>query len=220
MKMLTTDDSPTAAIFDQRRWRRVTIPGEGDPAFKLHFNYGCCRSGRRFFWWAGSFINGSELHGRADTEDAAARQVWNALRQLADGRAAEASCYHGRARSRLKDLNAAKRPHPSKLKPLGYLYAVTGYTSDQTNEYVRIHRRFKIIKRTAKRVYYIVRSEWIDEHGEPEPGQRRLPSDEEEIGFVSREQLEANGCACNKGRHWSAADRYLFPSLAAALEGR
>jgi len=118
----------------------------------------------------------------------------------------------------LKKLNAAKRAakppsNSTDSKSTEYLYGYFGYCDDMTSEWVVSFYRFQVVKKTAKRIYYLATKEHIDElTGEPD---RESFRDEGRIGFVDRLTLEADGVVTNRGRHWSASDHRLYPSLRA-----
>ena len=79
--------------------------------------------------------------------------------------------------------------------------------------------RFRITKRTARRIYYLRAAEGVDEHNKPRAdGRYRDPSNSEGIGFVDRQVLEASGRVRNYGR--PAGVFHLFASLEGLLTDR
>jgi hypothetical protein len=188
--------------------------------------YGRCRSGSRWFWFA-TLYEPPGAHGWAGTEAQAMGDARAAAERLLAGRPGSLHVRHGWASHQLKKINAEKRrarPPSSATdsRVTEYLYGETwscpddGYDSDGYATY-----RFRITKRTAKRVFYVSKGEWIDRDGEPHvysSGTRNL--DDEEIGFVDRQKLEAEGRVDNRGRHWSAHDSELYASLEGMLAKR
>jgi hypothetical protein len=188
--------------------------------------WGRCRSGQRWFWFA-TLYDPPDVHGWADTEAEAVAKASRAADLLLAGRPGRLHVRHGWASRRLKEINSEKRRQrpPSAAKDsrvVEYLYGKSwscpddGYGGDGYDFY-----RFRITKRTAKRVFYVSKGEWIDERGEPDiryPNIRNL--DAEEIGFVDRQKLEADGRVRNRGRHWSAPDSELYASLEGMLAER
>lgn len=79
-----------------------------------------------------------------------------------------------------------------------YLYGVDSTVADDSRFYEppRVVR-FRITKKTAKRIYYVVSEDW-------EPRTR--------IGFVDRQRIEADGEIYQRNRHWSAPDFHLYLS--------
>jgi hypothetical protein len=161
----------------------------------LHFYYGRCRSGRRWFW-AVSEWDGDHAHGWVDSEAEALDQARTAVVRLAAGRAATAFIKHGHASACLKDINTEKRKQrPASTEfdtaPVEYLY---GQWQDEECE--RHTVAFRVTKRTPKRVYYI-RQDYGD--------------GDIEVGFVDRQALERDGYAHNRGAGgWWAADFTLY----------
>jgi hypothetical protein len=185
--------------------------------------YGRCRSGSRWFWFA-TLYEPPGAHGWAGTEAQAMDDARAAAERLLAGRAGNLHVRHGWASDQLKKINAEKR----RLRPpsgatdsraVEYLYGESWSSSDDgysSSGYV--FYRFRITKRTAKRVFYVSKGEWIDERGEPDiryPNIKNL--DDEEIGFVDRQKLEAEGRVDNRGRHWSSPDSELYASLEGML---
>jgi hypothetical protein len=101
-----------------------------------------------------------------------------------------------------------------------YLYSWSPWTSDYGGETHHSFKRFQIIKRTAKRVFYLRAGEDIDERGEPIVYAHVAEWPDKGIGFVDRQKLEAKGVVHNNGRHWSAADSTLYASLEDMLAAR
>ena len=84
----------------------------------------------------------------------------------------------------------------SGLKAVEYLYGIDGSMSDDSRFYEppRIVR-FRITKKTPKRIYYVASADW-----EQRP----------RIGFVDRQRIEADGEIYLRNRHWSAPDFHLY----------
>ena len=182
--------------------------------------YGRCRSGRRWFWHAEILQEPPGLHGWAMSEDEAIAAERDAVAQLADGQPSVATLRQDVAGRRLKEINAEKRRSrpPSAAKDsrvVEYLYSWGSHISDFDSSCERWIERYQIVKRTKRRVYYVREGEHIDQHGELLDIIRRGYDDE--IGFVDRQKLEADGSVTNRGRHWSAADYHLFASLQTVL---
>jgi hypothetical protein len=187
--------------------------------------YGRCRSGSRWFWFA-TLYKPPGAHGWAGTEAQAMDDARSAAERLLAGRPGSLYVRHGWASDQLKKINAEKRRSrpPSTTtdsRVTEYLYGETwscpddGYDSDGYALY-----RFRITKRTAKRIFYVNKGEWIDESGEPHVYANIRSLDDEEIGFVDRQRLEAEGRVDNRGRHWSAPDSELYASLQGMLAKR
>lgn len=160
--------------------------------------WGRCRSGTRWFWTACEY-RGEQAHGWADSEAAAIDQARAEANRLAAGRP-NAHIYkqYGRAAATLKAINAEKRKaRPPKdgedTAPVEYLYSHTSGYDAYEDWQEKIHR-FRITKRTPKRVYYVRR----EDDGAPV------------IGFVDRQELEAKGEVYNRGVHWCMPDHRLY----------
>ena len=198
--------------------------------------FGRCRSGQRWFWKAYNFSLTSdrhlqtgvwkqiEEHGFEDTEEAAWANIHAAVMRLADKRPATAGAWHGVASDGLKELNAAKRaartPSAAKdSKVVEYLYGRSIGGEDSPAFPVR----FRITKKTRKRVFYIRDAEWLDERG----AQQRYDNDKPivtdrdgRIGYVNRQKLEADGFVDNRGVHWSDYDSHLYASFEGLMADR
>lgn len=168
--------------------------------------WGRCRSGKRWFWAIVSLRYDIEdldqTYGWADTEDQAFADARAAVVTLADGAPAVADLTHGVATRTLKEVNAAKRkarPSSGDTDPgrTEYLYGVYHHVSDDARfpDTWKVVS-FQITKRTSRRVYYIRSRGWGDE--------------DPEIGYVNRQELEANGEVRNRGRDWFEADDHLY----------
>ena len=127
----------------------------------LYISYGRCRSGRRWFWNVQVIdygIGSPSEHGWSDSEAQALEDAREVVIRFAAGRPAVAGPSHGKASYRLRELNAEKRRArpPSDVKDsrvVEYLYS-----NSWGSEYGLLHFcRFRITKRTAKRVYYLRR---------------------------------------------------------------
>jgi hypothetical protein len=193
------------------------------------FSYGRCRAGRRWFWrvhgWAWGHQHTGEgffdKHGWADTEEQALLDGTAAIKRLAVGRRVIAHDIHRLASEKLKEINAEKR----KARPpsdatdstaVEYLYGHTYGGEDSGGHPVR----FRIVKKTARRVYYLLKEEQIDRHGQPVKDEYAigdLSDTDGRIGFVDRQKLEATGEVYNQGRHWCYADFHLHASLEGLL---
>jgi hypothetical protein len=119
------------------------------------FYYGRCRSGRRWFWEASNFRDRNEkAHGWENTEQEAVAAARAAVVCMAGGHKAFAKFRPGFASETLKQINKAKRaaspPSDSKdSKFVEYLYSYDRYEFEWT------FYRFQIVKKTAKRIYYL-----------------------------------------------------------------
>ncbi|KAB1149241.1 hypothetical protein F7R91_05640 [Streptomyces luteolifulvus] len=154
--------------------------------------WGRCRSGRRWFWTASEY-DGDQVHGWADTPDAASSQANAAALRLAAGRYANVRVLHGVATEKLKQLNAAKRqakaPRSARTgavpppNPVGYLYAIEPgrYELDDVTWIPGKVVQFPITRKTAKRVYYL------------RPRFLYMPGPDWESGYVDRQELERHG---------------------------
>lgn len=79
-----------------------------------------------------------------------------------------------------------------------YLYGISSprFDGDDSRYYVPAEVvRFRITKKTPKRIYYIVSASW-------ELGPR--------IGFVDRQRIEVDGEIYNRSRSWSDSDFHLY----------
>jgi hypothetical protein len=195
------------------------------------FAFGRCRSGRRWFWivheWRAMVRRGEPQEadysqGWEDSEQLAEAAVRAAITSRANGQPASATLHHAIAADRLKELNKVKRAQrpPSDStdsNPVEYLY---GHTMGG-EETAGCPVRFRITKRTAKRIFYVRKKEYIDLHGEPRHSDfpNIIDLDEETIGFVNRQKLEADGEVYNHGVHWCEADWHLHVSLEHLLSG-
>jgi hypothetical protein len=79
--------------------------------------------------------------------------------------------------------------------------------------------RFRITKRTSKRVFYIRNEECLDQHGEPLGLGNILRLNDERFGYVDCLKLEADGEVYNHGVHWCEPDFHLHISLGHLLSG-
>jgi hypothetical protein len=183
-----------------------------------HFSFGRCRSGKRWFWNAFSYSK-QERFGWADTEELATATAMAAvldMRQL--GLPVTASFVQQHASHKLKELNKARRaarpaPNTSDAHVIEYLYGHTIGGEDSDGCPVR----FRISKKTAKRIYYVRHAEYLDAHGEP---RRDVEGYDDGSGYVDRQKLEADGSVKNRGVHWSSSDYHLYPSYEALMGDR
>jgi hypothetical protein len=124
--------------------------------------------------------------GRADTEQAAIADARAAVEQMANGRPAFADYRVGTASARLKEVNVEKRKsRVSEAKgagPVEYLYN-------------RYDDKFQIVKKTTKRIYYILATD------EDTPLFCKL---ENPIRYIDREQIE------REGEIWTRENAHLF----------
>jgi hypothetical protein len=178
---------------DRPAWRHNCPVPVADGEYIM---WGRCRSGRRWFWSASTPMSDPVRcsYGWADTETAAIEAGRAAVVEVAAGKPATASLRHGEASYRLKQINAEKRrARPSNggtdAGVVEYLYGTWWNSEDQVHHVVQ----FRITKKTAKRIYYL----------------RDWPADGE-IGFISRQDLETNGEARNRGRRWHESDSTLY----------
>jgi hypothetical protein len=191
--------------------------------------FGRCRTGKRWFWHAHTFGFGREEPkeecGSVDTEGQAWGAAMDAVRRFRDGRPVTAIVRHGHAGDHLKKLNEAERrarpaPDTKEANTVEYLFS-SYYYCDEMSPPETLFYRWRILKKTKKRVYYVRadRPERIDERGEL-IGEPRSPSSYDTTGFVDREKLEADGEVRNRGVHWSSHDSRLYVSLERLLEER
>jgi len=186
--------------------------------------YGRCRSGQRWFWAATCYDLQNEIdHTEHGFEDDEYRAIWAAEaavsgfeeKFLDSERRLHRSLRHGHARDQLKHLNAEQRrsrpsPDSGDTQQIEYLYAhdnnschwdgnQCGCDNLEGRAKWDYHTdRFRITKKTAKRVYYI-RS---DDEWEP---------DGVVIGYVDRQKLEADGEVFNHGAGgWWSKDFHLM----------
>lgn len=163
----------------------------------LLIQWGRCRSGRRWFWIAVNVGDDKDVHGWTDNKVEATVAARAAVVALADGARAVADLRHGVATYRLRKLNTERRrARPSNggtdTTVREYLYA-RGVDSDGDHRTIA----FPITKRTAKRVYY-QRTPW------------RQHVDDQEIGYVDRDELEANGEVRRRSAGWWEPDSRLY----------
>lgn len=82
------------------------------------------------------------------------------------------------------------------VTPDEFLYGIDSTVSDDARFYQAPRVvRFRITKKTPKRIYYVASEAW-----EPAP----------RIGFVDRRRIEADGEVYLRNRHWSAPDFHLY----------
>lgn len=206
------------------REQRCTCPacesGFGKRALAF---FGRCRSGKRWFWSAHTLFDDvdKEANGFTDTEREAIDAGMAAVRSFRDRVPILARISHGCASRRLKEINAEKRrakpPSNAKDTPVvEYLYSGKRDYDDYDSRSYLVFYRFRITKRTAKRIFYVRGHERIDEHSEPiDDGNFGFIArdTDNDIGFVDRMKLETEGHVYNRGHHWSSEDHHLYASL-------
>lgn len=86
----------------------------------------------------------------------------------------------------------------SAPEPVEFLYGIDSSVADDSRFYEPPHVvRFRITKKTPKRIYYVVSEDW----------EARTRT-----GFVDRQRIEADGEIYQRNRHWSARDFHLHLS--------
>lgn len=80
--------------------------------------------------------------------------------------------------------------------PVEFLYGIDSSVDDDARFYEapRIVR-FRITKKTPRRIYYVASRDW-----ESRP----------RVGFVDRRRIETDGEVYSRNRHWSAPDFHLY----------
>jgi hypothetical protein len=191
---------------------RCECPACSAPDHAL-INFGRCRSGRRWFWVTSVFSLGQnhEEQGFANSEEAAWASIREAVIRLANSQPAIAIARHSRASYTLKELNKAKRaarpaPDTSETLTVEYLYTlVVRHPSFGPSEtYIKA---FPIVRKTKKRIFY--KRDGIRFWPEPPLDYPHLKRFDDEIGYVDRQKLEAEGYVYNHGRHWCEDDFHL-----------
>jgi hypothetical protein len=176
--------------------------------------FGRCRSGMRWFWLAYTYgtKEDSKVTGFAATEAEAVNAAMAAVLGFRNGDDIPiyASAFHGTASHELRSLNKAKRlagppSGATDSRIVEYLYGYWHGSEDVSLQ------RFRILRRTTKRIYYLRKGERIDGRGEP--AGINSSYDNDRTGFVDRKKLEAEGHVHNYGRHWSSSDFHLYVSL-------
>jgi hypothetical protein len=195
-----------------------------------NFHYGRCKSGNRWFWHVGGWVIGHapdadnfNEHGYSATEAEALAAGTEAIKRLAAGRRGIVHLIHGTASDALKQLNKAKREarwaaQPSSTKNSNAVEYLYGHT--RGGEITDGHPvRFRITKKTAKRIFYLQQEEEINTKGEPVVYEHihNTSDTDDHIGFVDRQKLEATGEVHNNARHWCYADFHLYASLQGLL---
>jgi hypothetical protein len=164
-------------------WHDTTNPCRKFHEGAVPLAYGRCRSGRRWFWAARDWENGS-AHGWDDDEQGALAAARAAVVDLAAGCPAVAYRRESVASSVLKEVNAVKRAVRPPSTETGadaveYLFGAywSSWIDDMTGDYCRRVVPFQVTRKTAKRIYYIRRN-----HG---PG-------DVETGYIDRQEFEAD----------------------------
>ena len=200
--------------FYTERWD-VPYPSRDEDC---HAYYGRCKSGSQWFWYVHAWIIGDGTfssdalreHGWAEDEAQALVNGTAAIKQFAAGRRVIAQLRHGFASDELKQINKDKRtaqwrPTDTNSNLVEYLYSRAHHDGE-----IYLYR-FQIAKRTAKRVYYLRKEELIDEHGGLYETGIEDTTYNGVVGFVDRQQLEAEGFV------WSNSDGHLYASLSRLL---
>ncbi len=193
------------------------------PACSVNFDkrtlayFGRCRSGQRWFWSAHTFGTGRCANGFVATDAEAMDAAMLAIRDFREGLPILAQVSHGCASHALKELNKAKRaarPPPDTTDSRVVDYLFSGKRSDYGYGNLNLHR-FRITKRTAKRIFYARECESVDEHGEPITSMGRDVSGRGKVGFVDRVKLETDGSIWTSHTWWP--DWHLYLSLEALI---
>jgi hypothetical protein len=167
----------------------------------LSLYWGRCRSGKRWFWAVGIIgdTDRSE-HGWDESQKGAIDHARTVVARLAGGSEAVAYTAHSWAAENLRKINAAKRRArpPSDSTDTGiteYLYAVAVTDWDDGRALGEHIIRFRITKKTPKRIFYV----------------RSQDGDDVRIGHVDRARLEADGeiRSYGSGGYW-APDYHLY----------
>lgn len=148
--------------------------------------WGRCRDARRWFWYA-HIIGGPDAHGWAPNRDTAGRRANAAAVKLAAGQYANIRIHDEAAEIKLAAVKAAKRSdaqaesgrRSATSDEAANLYAIEpGYYDHGGRRWVHSKVvRLPIVKKTARRIYYLRSSE---------PG-------EFEQGYIDRQHFEAHG---------------------------
>src|SRR5215470_3830986 len=86
-------------------------------------------------------------------------------------------------------------PADEKPVPIEFLYGIQAGRYDGNDDWKPAHTvRFRITKKTTKRIYYVAR-DWAIRP---------------EIRFVDRQRIEADGEIYQRSRHWSEPDKHLY----------
>jgi hypothetical protein len=197
-------------------------PTHSDSSHRTLAWFGRCRSGKRWFWAAGVYFSSTSegvyfsstsetRSGWTDNEEQAMAAAIAAVRACKTELPMIAAVSHGVASDELKKLNEAKRrarpaPDTSDTHAVEYLFGYSHIRDD------RCLYRFRITRKTAKRIFYIRPGERLDESGDPDPYpfSYRAP---EKVGYVNRQKLERDGEVYNEGVHWCREDHHLHISL-------
>jgi hypothetical protein len=187
--------------------------------------FGRCRSGARWFWSARTLFTGVKhaAHSFAVDEAAAMNAAMAAVRgfRVRIGVPILAHASHGCASLDLKELNKAKRlAQPSDAtdsRVVEYLYSNKYNDSELGEKSYYSYYRFRILKRTKKRIFYLRKKEEIDEHGVPIDYANIISSSDtdDNTGMIDRQKLEAEK-RVSSGHTWDY-DWHLFASLEDAL---
>jgi hypothetical protein len=135
----------------------------------------------------------------------------DAVRTIAGGQPAAAYVRHGWSSEKLKEINKTKRaarpsPDTSNTCAVEYLYGYWRGSEDGPGHPVR----FRIIKKTAKRIFYARYEEVLDAQGEPVKG---IVDNDDGVGIVDRQKLEAEGIATNRSAGWWSPEYHLHASF-------
>ena len=193
---------------------------------RLLINYGRCRSGQRWFWSAVVCFRAEQKkrYGWEDSEAVAEAAARAAVIELAGDGYALAVQRHGWASAELREINKAKRaarpaPDTADARATEYLFAEHYYDPEMGGPRVWSIRAFPIVRKTAKRIYYKQKwLEWIPEIDAPDISRQDSQSDDQDIRFADREELERTGETEKYGGSWGSVLRddyrlYLKPPL-------
>lgn len=147
----------------------------------LHIVWGRCRDATRWFWHA-QILGGPDTHGWAKDRTTAASRANAAAVKLAAGRYASIRIRDEAAETKLTAIRAARQTETEERQHTAdgsNLWAIeAGFYDYGTRQWVRSRLvRLPIVKKTAKRIYFLRSSE---------PG-------EFEQGYIDRQHFEAHG---------------------------
>jgi hypothetical protein len=202
--------------FDDRSptWRKLRRLGEfwrrENPSHARVW-FGRCRSGRRWFWAIADIellvSDETPAYGWTDTEEEALAAARAAGLRMSAARPVYASRIDGFAKETLGALNARKRASrpPPEANGSGRVEYLYGCSRGRPV-------RFRITKKTPKRIFYLRAAEVLFTSGEPDPSPNFAP-DDSRTGLVNRQKIEADGEIYNRARHWCRPDWHLWLSF-------